>query len=398
MFESPHAGIDANTADDDVVAGDVGITVEDLEEFYDEDEFEGLEELKAEKQEAQKDASATKAGSAEAPKAAPGVPAEKPTYYYEIAAVLFIAVYIINFMLGRKENDKIAEAWYREYESLFEPQFASLGAYGGQEKGVLLKDSQSCYKFYASGRRNCHGCLVTIETKKRHDLFSLFLSLFGMAETKDTVTIEVPMPDDMEHFVFAVVPKKSATKLRASVADLENFTIARKSNRVPDSYVTLTDTPEIEADLLDDRVFKVLVDYEQYFGIMHFTDQNSYAFNLSKNILRFSYTLPEPEKVGELKKLLEMSIFFIDRCAEISLPAQARKRNDARRHELDAKNQKLTHEQRQEAAQRRKDEARRKELERIEALPEDKRRKIEAKLEQQRLKKRAPRAKVCCLA
>ncbi len=42
-------------------------------------------------------------------------------------------------------------------------QFAALGAYASDQKGALVKDSQSSYKFYASGRRHCMGFIATLE-------------------------------------------------------------------------------------------------------------------------------------------------------------------------------------------------------------------------------------------
>jgi len=98
----------------------------------------------------------------------------------------------------------------------FELQFAALGAYEGNEtnkEGGLLKDSHSCYKFYASGRRFCSGILCTLELRKRHNLFSLVLALFDLSTVRDTLTIEMPMNDeDMEPFVFAIVRKKEEKK------------------------------------------------------------------------------------------------------------------------------------------------------------------------------------------
>src|SRR4051812_13998190 len=100
-------------------------------------------------------------------------PIETPNWHMEIVASVLVTVYVLNFLIGRSKNDKIAKAWYVSLDSpppstsclkqvflllrrmdtlkpVFSRQFAVLGAYEGEEQGGLLKDSQSCFKFYAS--------------------------------------------------------------------------------------------------------------------------------------------------------------------------------------------------------------------------------------------------------
>jgi len=137
-----------------------------------------------------------------------------------MGAIIFIFFYSINFYFGKRTNESIAQRWYAEFRPVFEVQFSALGAYEGTEQnkeggGGLLKDSHSCYKFYASGRRFCSGMLCTLELRKRHNLFSLVLALFDLSTVRDTLTIEIPMNDeDMEPFVFAIVRKKEEKKMK----------------------------------------------------------------------------------------------------------------------------------------------------------------------------------------
>jgi hypothetical protein len=46
-------------------------------------------------------------------------------------------------------------------------QFAALSVYaeGSGSGSVFFKDSQHCYKFFASGRRFCAGLLATIDVR-----------------------------------------------------------------------------------------------------------------------------------------------------------------------------------------------------------------------------------------
>jgi hypothetical protein len=68
-------------------------------------------------------------------------------------------------------------------------------------------------------------------------------------------TIEIPMSDeDMEPFVFALVQMRQERRLRKNLKDLENYTGLTKTTRLPASLALLTDCPELERDLIDDKV------------------------------------------------------------------------------------------------------------------------------------------------
>lgn len=56
---------------------------------------------------------------------------------------------------GRRQNEKLAKAWAREFiteGSILEQNFSSLGA-GAADGGIVRKQSQSNFQFYATGRR-----------------------------------------------------------------------------------------------------------------------------------------------------------------------------------------------------------------------------------------------------
>eukprot|EP00479_Gromia_sphaerica_P000819 TRINITY_DN1097_c0_g1_i1.p1 TRINITY_DN1097_c0_g1~~TRINITY_DN1097_c0_g1_i1.p1 ORF type:complete len:202 (-),score=45.02 TRINITY_DN1097_c0_g1_i1:559-1164(-) len=154
------------------------------------------------------------------------------TYYAETAAMLFIVVYAINFVIGKRQNEQIAYDWHDSVINTFEDQFAVIGDFEGEhELQKLYKDSQSCYKFYASGRRYCGGLLATIELKKRHDIFSLFLATIDLSTSRDSLIIEVPM-DEMEPFVFLVGHRRDEQKWRKTLKDVGQFASQTPSARL----------------------------------------------------------------------------------------------------------------------------------------------------------------------
>jgi len=272
----------------------------------------------------------------------------------------------------------------------------------GQGAGSgLLKESQSCFKFYASGRRHCHCLLATLELRKRHDLFSLILAAVDLSVSADTVTIEVPMNDtDMEPFVFAIVRRKQERKLRKSTKDLENYCGVVKSTRLPSTLCILTDCPELEREFLDDPVVSVLKEREDLFASLHFTDQNSnpafYAGGSgNKKILRLKFNLPSQKNMGDLAPLMKMAVVhFIDRVASIRLSAQARARATQKRKIVADNLFRASHAQRQEALLKRKEELRKKEEENATELSPEAQRRKEARDYKAALKRKQPRVKI----
>jgi len=339
-------------------------------------------------------------------------PVDKQNYYPEICALIFIGLYVINFFIGKRSDERLAQAWLQAYRGLFELQFAAVGLYENQTEGAtktvtgqgvgsgLLKESQSCFKFYASGRRHCHCLLATLELRKRHDLFSLLLAAVDLSTSVDTVTIEIPMNDtDMEPFVFAIVRRKQERKLRKSTKDLENYCGVVKSTRLPSSLCILTDCPELEREFLDDPVVSVLKDKEDLFVSLHFTDQNAsppfYAGGSgNKKMLKFKFNIPSQQNMDDLKPLMKMAIHFIDRVASKRLSAQARTRALQKRKIVADNLFRASHAQRQEALTKRKEELRKKEEENaVELSPEAQKRK-EARDYKAALKKKQPRVKI----
>lgn len=112
-------------------------------------------------------------------------------YYIEVFLILFAVVYILNYFVGKNTNLRMAASWVHDNREVFEQNFAILGVSNGQSGGALLdEESASCYKFYATGRVNCHFAMTTIDLKKRQDILSnYFLSIIW--PEKDRVTIDV---------------------------------------------------------------------------------------------------------------------------------------------------------------------------------------------------------------
>lgn len=324
---------------------------DDDEIYYDDDEFEGFRRRHPRPTKRTTGKSKAQTNS------------HKTHYYPEYAAGIFIFLYVINFILGQRTNEKIARRWIESHVSVFESQFYALGDDTIKESGksYLVKDSQSCFKMYASGRRFCHGILVTLELVKRHDIFSMLLSLVDLSTTHDEVTLEVPMDEDMDPFIFAVLKKKHEKRLLRAHKDLkEHAKYKVTSKSLPGIFSVCTDCPELESVFLrEEKVIRTLTKHEDLFISLHITDEGNVNFLSTTKILRCKFRIPSLADMERCRTLVTMAIHFIDLAASHRLSAQARQRALRDRRKWADEEYRATHAQRQEALVHRKEELKR---------------------------------------
>jgi len=316
-------------------------------------------------------------------------------FWMEILVIFFLIGYGINFILGKKKNAVLVESWAKKNRELFEQNFALVGV---DEKGhMILKESNSVFKCYCSGRINCESLMAVVELQKRHDLVFYAIEMFSNG--RDILTIDVEMNDvDMEPFVFAIVSKREEKQLRKDLKDLNSMFTQNYTNIVPNfpkKLVILSELEEIIPAIITNEVLATIIKYEQYFIKMHFTDQNPYNTKTKKKLLRFVYALPAITELEQLSTLMKMAIYFIDQVPKLYFSAQNKKTIEKNRMLAQEKLLKETHSQRQEAAQQRKIDKKQKEEEQKSQVPltkeelkrrEEKERKKELKKKQSKIK------------
>ncbi|XP_042497598.1 uncharacterized protein At5g49945-like [Macadamia integrifolia] len=124
-------------------------------DYWDEDEFEGIPITEPTLVTTE---TANKSSPAEDTK--PSKPPAKPrSFIIEVACISFLICFVINYFTGKRENEKIALAWAAKFatkDSIFDENFSLMGT-GDGKPPLLLKEGQSVFKFYVSGRRFCRG-------------------------------------------------------------------------------------------------------------------------------------------------------------------------------------------------------------------------------------------------
>ena len=340
----------------------------------------------------------------------------QPIGLYEYLGLAMLAIYVVNFAWGSVRNAGVANKASEVLKPLLEEQFEAVGSAAANRAAAALtpsnaalppvsaadaepleRDSPACYKLYASGRRHVESALLTLDLQPRQDLWGLMLSLLDLATSRDTLTIELPFDDDsLAPLVFAVLRKKFAKKLMKAenMADLEGIPTSNSAASAAasssggagkklssDKYTVLSELgPEIESELLSDRVVKLLSKpaVESLFLSLHVSDQASTAFSLSRKVLRARFMLPssfdssaaeEDSPAAAFQALLRLVFQLVDRLAELKLSPALKVRSEARRKKLAEALAKSTAKERAEAQFLRKQEQKRKEAEIIASDP-----------------------------
>ncbi|KFO18062.1 Coiled-coil domain-containing protein 47 [Fukomys damarensis] len=339
-------------------------------EPYDDEEFEGYE-----------DKPDTSSSKNKDPITIVDVPAHLQnsweSYYLEILMVTGLLAYIMNYIIGKNKNSRLAQAWFNTHRELLENNFTLVGDDGTNKEatstGKLNQENEHIYNLWCSGRVCCEGMLIQLRFLKRQDLLNVLARM--MRPVSDQVQIKVTMnDDDMDTYVFAVGTRKALVRLQKEMQDLSEFCSDKPKSGakygLPDSLAILSEMGEVTEGMMDTKMVHFLTHYADKIESVHFSDQFS-----------------GPKIMQENGFLMKDFISW----------GKGKQKADKNRARVEENFLKLTHVQRQEAAQSRREEKKRAEKERImnEEDPEKQRRLEEAALrrEQKKLEKKQMKMK-----
>ncbi|VVC30022.1 Protein of unknown function DUF1682 [Cinara cedri] len=385
------------------------VTVEDddeFEHFNDEEEFEGFDTERLHVDD--KDPKITIAS----------VPVPFHTkwssYIMEIFLVMGIVAYFANFFYGRSKNARLADIWFKTHKSLLEDNFSLVGDDGKieVESSGIIKETESSYTLWCSGRTCCEGMLVELKFIKRQDLATVFNQF--LRPIKDEVHIKVDMnKEDMDTFVFCVASKKTATRYSKEMADLSVFCPERKPGAnygLTDSFSVLSELGEVSSSILDAKTVNYINKYSDVLDCLHFSDRYSgfksnddttVATKLPtvKKVLIFTFTIPTDkysnpqEAISAIYPLMSFVFQCMERIKRLRISKEAKSKAEKNRLRVEEAFLKTTHAARAEAAAARKEEKKRLEKERILKEDPEKQRKWEEKEMKRQQRKKAPRMK-----
>ncbi|XP_043911128.1 PAT complex subunit CCDC47 [Protopterus annectens] len=381
-------------------------------EPYDDEEFEGYENQD------------TGRGGSKGPFTIVNVPEHLQnsweSYYMEILMVTGLLAYIMNYIIGKNKNNRLAQAWFNSHKELLESNFALVGDDGTSKEplstGKLNQENEHIYNLWCSGRVCCEGMLIQLKFLKRQDLLNVLARM--MRPVNDQVQIKVTLNDeDMDTYVFAVGTKKALLRLQKEMQDLSEFCSDKPKSGIkyglPESLAILTEMGEVTEGMMDAKMVHYLVHHGDKIESIHFSDQFSgpkimqeegqpLKLPETKKTLLFTFNVPghgntSPRDMEALLPLMNMVIYCIDKAKKFRLNREGKQKADKNRARVEENFLKQTHVQRQEAAQSRREEKKRAEKERImnEEDPEKQRRLEEAALrrEQKKMEKKQMKMK-----
>lgn len=382
---------------------------DEYEEDDDDEEFEGFGREENNKEGAK---AATKGGPEIEIKQA-DIPskftATWDSYWMEMLMIAGLTAYFANYIVGKNKNSKLANMWLSTHKSLLDENFALVGDDGKLENETpgLIKESESLYTLWCSGRTCCEGMLVELRMIKRQDLVALVSSLMRPVQDQIHIKIEISK-DSMDTFVFCVASKKTATRLFKETSDLSKYcSLVNKSEEkynVPSGFAVLSEIPEASSTMLDSRVLAALNKYGNYIDYIHISDQfcgpvqqedpNNIKQPDVKKMLMAGFNLPKNCNMESVKPLLVLVFYIMERLKRYRLSKESKNKADKNRQRVEEQFLKSTHAARAEAAAQRREEKRKQEKERIMAEDDpEKQRRWEEKEQKRQAKKKAPKMK-----
>ncbi|KAF3817359.1 hypothetical protein GH733_011759 [Mirounga leonina] len=323
-------------------------------EPYDDEEFEGYE-----------DKPDTSSSKNKDPITIVDVPAHLQnsweSYYLEILMVTGLLAYIMNYIIGKNKNSRLAQAWFNTHRELLESNFTLVGDDGTNKEatstGKLNQENEHIYNLWCSGRVCCEGMLIQLRFLKRQDLLNVLARMMR------------PVSDQVSEFC-SDKPKSGA------------------KYGLPDSLAILSEMGEVTEGMMDTKMVHFLTHYADKIESVHFSDQFSGPKIMqeegqplklpdTKRTLLFTFNgNTYPKDMEALLPLMNMVIYSIDKAKKFRLNREGKQKADKNRARVEENFLKLTHVQRQEAAQSRREEKKRAEKERImnEEDPEKQRR------------------------
>ena len=313
--------------------------------------------------------------------------------HYEIIMMSILIVFFITCFIGKSSNLSIANTWLKNNQKFFEDNYAHLGGereYNPKKGNLLIKDSYSTFKFFASGRIFLNWMLVNIDLKKRQDLLSILTSIFLFGE-KDKVIYEANLSLVNEvPAVFMICKKKDAKTHKKNYDEVDLFTEIITPSKMSPNLVLMTECEELTDRFFSDKTFLEYYEkVEPYIDMLFFTDRR--GFGKEKNALVASFDITRIKGNAE-QVMKDMTVFthiVIDLIGGTSLKAGYRKEAEIRRREYDAKKSRELAEKNAEEVKNKKEELKNQKMSK--PLTREQAQKLEEKEKKEQLKNQRKR-------
>lgn len=264
---------DSNYGEDDISVEDVD---NEFDHFQDEEEFEGLDVAGG-----SSDVKAEEPSTLTITKVPLHLRARWDSFYLEILMIVGLLVYFINYIAGKSKNCRIAETWFSDHNQILSENFSLVGDTGRSSDDEPIngpiKESESQYSIYCSGRVGCDSLLVELKLIKRQDLVAVLSQLVRPQNDQAHLRIELAK-DETDNFVLAIAAKKTAVHLTKDIADVSVYCPERRPGEkfnLPVGFFVMSEISEATSAILDARVVQAFNKYASYIDYIHISDQYS---------------------------------------------------------------------------------------------------------------------------
>lgn len=321
-----------------------------------------------------------------------------------------IVFYFINFFAGSSTNQKLAENFWGACSELLQSHFTLVGDDGSKEpdpKQPYVKDSDSNFVLWCSGRFGYECCIIELNLNKRQDLLSTLWS--WIKPSADQITVKIFLKDEaMDNFVFCLANKKAGFKTVKEYNDVVSFCTQRKLVDkyafLEKNFVLLNEIGDVTSLAFDNQLLNLLFESPELVNFIHISDQFSgpkpgeqdappTKAPPVKRVLTLSFNCPKgigsSYDMTQMKDLVAMSLGLAERVKRYKLKKEMKAKSVANRKKVEEYYEKLANAEKQQAAQQKKEEKRRLEKEKyIDANDEFKLRKFEEKQHKKEMKKK----------
>lgn len=331
----------------------------------------------------------------------PLVADEQTMVLAELGMAALVVAFLTTFVIGSISNASLARKIAAHLEDIVALQFAEIGDESGKK---LLKDGQSFFWFYATGRRYTSGLTVFMDLAKRMDVFA-YTSSFFSAPQKDRLVFYLPLTNDfnMEPMSLFLVRKKELARLRelnegVALRDAEAVaTQVLELNGIPADFVCMTEHADIAAALLPESIRTLILENSRYINSIHLAENGATwdsQCRLTKRLVRVDFSLPMKPSLlpSVLEAMTRISLHLVDAAGEAKItPAAKKKALELRKKATQDAERRIQKIRAEEAAERRL-EKKKDEEEAVGKMSREKQQKYEEKKRKKELNARMRKA------
>eukprot|EP01106_Pelomyxa_sp_JSP_P008005 TRINITY_DN229_c0_g1_i3.p1 TRINITY_DN229_c0_g1~~TRINITY_DN229_c0_g1_i3.p1 ORF type:complete len:269 (-),score=69.19 TRINITY_DN229_c0_g1_i3:102-908(-) len=224
---------------------------------------------------------------------------------------------------------------------------------------TLARESFASWCVNAWGRHSCVTCKITLDLKRRQDLFSWVIELFW--SYKDTMTIDMLLEGPQPPLVFGITSVRDEKAFR-ELSDIKEYAKVWKSG-VSGPIVFYTEHSEAAELLMSTENRQLLGRVSPLMQQLHISDQPC-VIPPHKHAMRMVVKLPRGRASGgSAVAAVQLALNIADTLAHLKLSSTALAKSANARERFAQEEARRTKSERLEAAQQQREEKRQKELE-----------------------------------